>query len=65
MAALRVTGWAKTNSASSAVSHVVGVFLVGLNICTEFKANVLVISEFATSHEIPRGMLGRHPICRW
>ena len=52
MTALFIAGRAEANSAGSAGLHPVGVFLVGLDIATEFEVNVLLIVQMFPGKKI-------------
>ena len=58
MATLRITGRTQTNGAKGAMTEVIGVFLVGLDVGTERETDVFVICQVTTSEEEARRMYG-------
>jgi hypothetical protein len=65
MTSLFIAGWAKANSASSAGLHAIGVFLVSLDIASEFKANMLAIVQMFAGKGIARQKVVGDTIGMW
>ena len=64
MSALFITRWAQTDGANGARHHVIGVFLVGLDVHTEFKADMFVVVEMFAGQEVMGGQCVRCAIRR-
>ena len=64
MPALFIARWAQADCADGARHHVVGVFLVGLDVCTELKMDMFVVVEMFTGEEVTGGQCVRGAI-RW
>jgi hypothetical protein len=65
MAALFIAGQAEADSAGSVGLHPVGVFLVSLDVATEFEANVLSIVQMFPRKEILWQKVVGDTICVW
>jgi hypothetical protein len=52
VAALLVTGWAKTYRTGGPLCHVVGMFLMGLNVLPKFLTDMMMIGNFETGYEV-------------
>ena len=65
MTALFIARRAEANSAGRVGLHPVGVFLVGLDIATEFEANVFLIVQMFPGNEIARRKVVGDTIRMW
>jgi hypothetical protein len=52
MSSLFVPRWSQTDSSNGAWSHVVGVFLMSLNIASKFEVDVFVVLQMFPSEKI-------------
>ena len=65
MSALFIAGWAQTDCPNGVEHHVIGVFLMGLDVGPEFRPNMLVLVEMFAGQEVMGGQGLRHPIRWW
>ena len=56
MAALLVSSGSEANGAKGTAAHVVGVFLMGLDVRAKLEDRVFVVCQFSTREEVSRGV---------
>ena len=53
MGPVDIASWAETYRARGAGVHVVGMFIMGVNICSKFQLNVTIVINGTTCQYIP------------
>ena len=65
MSTLFIARWAQTDCANGPRHHVIGVFLMHLDVHPEFESDVFVVVEMFASQEVAGGQSLRCIIRRW